>query len=268
VDWHYLVLGLVQGLTEFLPVSSSGHLLLFERQLLSGISDADLLTINVFFHAGTLIAVLFYFRERCLIYVLESLRWLRAPTRQGTPMQKEVAWIIVLTLPTGALGLGLKKAGIAQISVEAVLAALVLTGIICLLTDFVRERNKDLGLGSVLALGVVQGLAVVPGISRSGSTILAGMACGLSRERMASFSFLMSIPAISGAVLLESIDLMRQGLSGVSPGSLALGTLVASISGYLSLIFLISVLKKRYFRVFGVYCFGLVAVVSWLRIGG
>ena len=187
MDWHYLVLGLVQGLTEFLPVSSSGHLLLFERQLLAGISGSDLLTINVFFHAGTLVAVLFYFRERCFAYVLESLHWLKSPTRQGTPAQKEVAWILILTLPTGVLGLALKKAGIAEISVEVVLGALVVTGIICLLTDYVSERDKELGLGSVLLLGVVQGLAVVPGISRSGSTILAGMVCGLSRERMASF---------------------------------------------------------------------------------
>ncbi|MCJ8347041.1 undecaprenyl-diphosphate phosphatase, partial [bacterium] len=261
---NYLILGFVQGLTEFLPVSSSGHLFLFEKQLLSGIDENTLLLMNICFHMGTLIAVILFFRKFLYEYLIETLAFLKNPKEKLNQIQREVLYIVVLSIPTAIIGLGLKKSGIEHISSEAILIALTLTGVLCVIIDRLKDGQEKLSFKKAIVLGIVQGIAVIPGISRSGSTILAGLALGLSREKMASFSFLMSIPAIGGAFLLEMKDVFYVGFGGIDIMSLALGTFVAFVSGYLSLILLIGLLKKKSFTVFGVYCL-LVSVTMFLR---
>ncbi|MBT3784283.1 undecaprenyl-diphosphate phosphatase [bacterium] len=254
MDWNYVVLGLIQGATEFLPVSSSGHLLLFERVLLPDMGADTALAVNVLLHMGTLFAILLYFKQPLFQYLKEGFSWLRKPARSGNETQKEILWILVLSVPTAAIGLALKKGGIGEISPNMVLVALGLTGLLCIATDYLPKRDAKLNLWRSLFLGVVQGVAVIPGISRSGSTIFAGLLGGISREKMASFSFLMSIPAIFGAFFLESLELYTKGFSGLNVWSVLPGILVAFFSGYLALGILIRLLKRHYFRIFGVYC--------------
>ncbi|PCJ18734.1 MAG: hypothetical protein COB02_09870 [Candidatus Cloacimonadota bacterium] len=264
MDFNYLILGLVQGLTEFLPVSSSGHLFLFEKQLLSGINENTLLLMNICFHMGTLLSVILFFRKFLFEYIIETVNFLKSPSKDLNEIQKEVLYVIVLSVPTGIIGLGLKKSGIEHISTEAILLGLCVTGFICIIIDRLKDGNEGLSLRKALVLGLIQGVAVIPGISRSGSTIFGGLLLGISREKMASFSFLMSIPAISGAFLLELKDVFEVGLGGIDPMSLFAGTLVAFISGYISLILLIGLLKKKSFTIFGVYCF-LISVTMYFR---
>lgn len=264
MDFNYLILGLVQGLTEFLPVSSSGHLFLFEKQLLTGVNENALLLMNICFHMGTLIAVILFFRKFLWEYIVESFKFLKSPSKNLNPIQLEVFYVIVLSVPTAIIGLGLKKSGIEHISSLAILGALCLTGVLCIIVDRVKDGDQGLTFKKAIILGIVQGVAVIPGISRSGSTILGGLALGLSREKMASFSFLMSIPAIGGAFLLEMKDVFSVGLGGVDVLSLTAGTFTAFVSGYVSLILLIGLLKKKSFTIFGVYCLSVV-VIMYLR---
>lgn len=257
IEYHYLILGLIQGLTEFLPVSSSGHLLLFERALLKGIPDSSLLMINVAFHMGTLIAVITYFWRDVYSYLIAFLALFRAQKGLECENQREVLMIILLSFPTGILGLALKKMNIEAIPLWGVLIALCVTALLCFGIDRVKissSTDNNITPIKALILGLVQGIAVIPGISRSGSTIFAGLICGLSREKMASFSFLMSIPAITGAFLLELKELLELGTQDVHLFSLGLGGLVAMVSGYLSLALLVRLLKGKQFKIFGLYC--------------
>jgi len=252
-----VALGVVQGATEFLPVSSSGHLLLFEKILIPDLTPNTALAVNVLLHMGTLFAVLLFFREFLIRYVRELISWIKKPRMELNAVQKEILWIIVLSVPTAAIGFGLKKAGIEEIQPGSILLALAVTGVLCIITDYLPNRDGKLNFWRSIVLGIVQGLAVIPGISRSGSTIFAGMLGGLSREKMASFSFLMSIPAILGAFLLESLELYSHGFHELKLFSVSVGMLVAFVSGYLALEVLIRLLKSRYFRIFGFYCIGL-----------
>tara|TARA_B100000674_G_C37919570_1_gene952610 strand:+ start:321 stop:1133 length:813 start_codon:yes stop_codon:yes gene_type:complete len=265
-QYHYLLLGLVQGLTEFLPVSSSGHLVLFERLLVKGMSSSSQLTVNVAFHMGTLVAVMAYFREEIWEYLKATIKFVMVPRRPLNDVQWEVLMVLLLSIPTGVLGLAMKKGGIEGIPTWGVLLALSVTAFICFGIDRVNKKNSSSNKimpHHALILGLVQGIAVVPGISRSGSTIFAGLLCGFSREKMASFSFLMSIPAITGAFLLECKELLELGAQDVHLTSLGLGTFVAMLSGYCSLALLVRLLKGKRFKVFGYYCLA-VSLIGFL----
>jgi undecaprenyl-diphosphatase len=258
MNLSYLVLGLVQGLTEFLPVSSSGHLAVLSSILpgITELSSSDKLVISVFYHFATLIAVCLYFRVQILSYWKALMSRLKG---QETEEFGEIVKIIILTVPTGIIGLGLKKAGIEEIPIHGVLLALCVTGALVFSVDSLKEGKVKMGLKEALILGLAQGIAVVPGISRSGSTIFTGVALGISREKMASLSFLMSIPAILAATLLETIELSQAGIGGIDISSLLFGGLIALVSGYLSLVALIPLLKRKWFRIFGIYCFAMAA---------
>lgn len=267
MEWSYLTLGLVQGATEFLPVSSSGHLLLFEHVLNPDLDANSSLFLNVMLHMGTLLAVVLFFRGFLLTYLREAVAWIKNPQVKLNETQREILWIIVLSLPTALIGLGLKKLGIGEMKSEGVLIALAITGLFCIFTDFLPIRDQKLNFWRSLLLGITQGLAVVPGISRSGSTIFVGILSGISREKMASFSFLMSIPAVGGAFLLEMWGAKGIELRAINSISLIAGMAVAFVSGYLALTVLMRVLKSRYFRIFGFYCFGLSvfgnSIIEW-----
>lgn len=268
IELHYLILGLVQGLTEFLPVSSSGHLVLFERLLFKDVPVSSQLMINVAFHMGTLVAVLIYFWREVWAYLKAFLLFFRAPYGISDEVQREVLMIILLSIPTGLLGLSIKKMGVEAIPVWGVLTALCVTAMLCFGIDHVQVTGSSesrITPSKAIVLGLIQGIAVIPGISRSGSTIFAGLICGLSREKMASFSFLMSIPAITGAFLLELKELLDLGAQDVHLTSLGLGTLVALGSGYFSLALLVRLLKGKQFKIFGLYCL-LVALIGFLNI--
>ena len=258
------VLGLLQGLTEFLPVSSSGHLVI--AQGLWGEVQPQVL-FNIILHLGTLTAtVLFVRRELAgLIRVFFSRAWLR-PARawQEEPFFRLLVLLILACIPTALLGL-LFSSRVEELfaSTRAAGAALLVTGLILFATRhrICREaRQKEPRPWQALALGLAQGMAIVPGISRSGTTITAGLFLGLERNVAARFSFLMFIPAVLGALLLE---LGHSSGSALSPGPALVGFLAAGLSGYLALVLLIRLLARGKFYLFAPYCWavGLAALI-------
>lgn len=249
-----LALAVLQGLTEFLPVSSSGHLALGRAVL--GVREGGL-ALDVALHAGTLVAVLAAFRRDVGRLLLDLLRgdltlW---------------AWLVAATIPVGVVGLLFKgHVEEAFMSVGAAGAGLLLTAVLLLVGERARKKFEQSrgegdppaedppGLVKALAMGCAQAVAIWPGVSRSGSTISAGLLAGVRAEQAARLSFLMSIPAISGAAMLELPAALDEGFAGI-PSGLVLGAVaVAALVGFASLRILLLVLRKGAFRYFAAYC--------------
>ncbi|MAT72101.1 MAG: UDP-diphosphatase [Planctomycetaceae bacterium] len=264
-----LILAVVQGLTEFLPVSSSGHLVvanaLMEARGASPVKD--LLEVSVTLHLGTLASVLIYYRR-------EILRLL-STDRRVIPL------LVVGTIPAAVLGVWVKK--IAPDSVEEVflkspLVAGLLFPVTAALLLWAMHRSKadaenparpqleyqQLGMGQTLVIGVLQALALLPGISRSGSTIAAGLGVGLSRASAATFAFLLAIPAILGAGVLEGYEIYKEGSAGTPAVNLAAGFVVSMIVGLGALALLIRWVERGRLAVFAYYLIPLgIAVTAW-----
>lgn len=197
------LLGALQGVTEFLPVSSDGHLAL--ASLLFGVEDGGL-TLNVLLHAGTLLATFLVLRKRALEALKEGLLALVKPARfTATPGGRDAAFVLCATAPTGVIGLLLRDAVEAwSVRPLAIGLGFVVTTMYLLVTRVAPDGEKeDPPLWVALVVGVVQGLAVAPGISRSGGTIAALLLFGVARSRAFELSMLMSLPAVLGAVVLE-----------------------------------------------------------------
>jgi undecaprenyl-diphosphatase len=256
---HEIVLGIVQGLTEFLPVSSSGHLVLVPGML--GWEEPPL-GLTVMLHLGTLVALLIYFRADILGLILGVLG--RGPDPDAS--RRVVRFLVVGTIP--AVIAGLAFGGFFEDAFRRPYESsieLVFTGLILLATERLGERavRRDLDDKGALAIGSAQALAILPGLSRSGSTIGAGLLVGLSREEATRFSFLLSIPAIAGAGLLD----VAKGDLVVNGPSLA-GTVVSGIVGFLSIHYLLRFVRTHSLTVFCWYIFAfapLSALVIWLR---
>ncbi len=268
-SWSAIVLGILQGLTEFLPVSSSGHLVL--GQTLFGIEEPHLL-FDILLHVATLIVVIGFYRRDLRRLGVESLLGLRLWHR-GRPW-REVAQhfpgadftlkIGIAMLPTAVIGLlfeDLFRNLFAQIG--AVGIAFFLTGVMLMATRGKgagkEEANGRISVGQALVVGILQGCAIVPGISRAGATIAAGIFLGISRVQAARFSFLLSIPTILGALLVEGSDPSAWGR--LDPWSVSLGFLAALVSGYLALRWLLA--ELAFFHRFTYYVWAL-ALFTWV----
>ncbi|MEE9553286.1 MAG: undecaprenyl-diphosphate phosphatase [candidate division Zixibacteria bacterium] len=249
-----IVLGLVQGLTEFLPVSSSGHLVIFEK--LFGVQGGDLV-FEVLVHLGTLVAVLIFFRQQLSNILRAFLR--SFPGRiQSSEDSKNVklGWFLVLgTVPAALIGIGLKDyIELAFDSPRWSSGMLLVTALILFSTRWANRDGARLNIARTIIIGFAQALAIMPGISRSGSTISAGMFLGLDKSEAAEFSFLLSIPAILGATVLQIPEFFSQiDNTGLMVNYLA-GALVAAVIGYLSISLLMKIIKKGKFFYFGLYC--------------
>lgn len=257
---HLVLLGVIQGLTEFLPISSDGHLAI--AQLLLGISE-DNLAITVALHSGTLLAVVVYFRSD----LARIARALPAMVKGGASGERRLlVAIIVGSIPTAIIGLALKgPTQTLSSSLWAIGAFLMFSGawnwvVVRKSTAPGDSRGTEtLKVGDALAIGVVQGLAVMPGLSRSGSTIGMGTALGLSREAAARYSFLLSLPAVGGALLLEAKDISSFPMNELGP--VVLGSVVSFGVGLVALAILFRVLRKGRFDVFAFYCWALACAV-------
>jgi undecaprenyl-diphosphatase len=242
--------GLIQGLTEFLPVSSSGHLVLVPA--LFGFDEPGLAA-SVMLHLGTLVAVLAYYRS-------DLLRLFHLRT---DPEARRILMLLVVgTIPAAIVGLAL-RGPIEVVFSEPWLAAvaLMVTGVILLFTLLVGRGVRRLAEGrwtDGVVVGLAQAFALLPGISRSGMTIAAGMSQGFQRKEAARYAFLLSIPAIAGAGLFDGMDLIRQG--GFD-WDLLVGMAVAAVAGYLAITGLLRVLTRVGLLPFAIYClvFGAVA---------
>lgn len=248
-------LGIVQGLTEFLPISSSGHLVIFQNIL--NIEEPEIF-FDICLHVGTLIAILIvYFRKVLeLIKSCFDFNGIKDGTNKDFTM---VLMIITGSIPTAAIGLFIKKYS------HLVFSNIVLTGFMLLVTGgilisskFFREREnngftRSESIKNALIIGVIQGFAVFPGISRSGSTIVTGLFLGLKRKDAASFSFLLSVPAILGAQLLSLRDVSPEYISSNLIPVLA-GTFTSFLVGFIALKFLIKLVNRGKLYFFAPYC--------------
>lgn len=231
-----LVLGVLQGFTEFLPVSSSGHLVL-TQSLIPGFSQPGVL-FDVCLHFGTLFAVLFFFRKR--IFKLSF---------------KYILYIVVATIPAVIVGFLLKDLiSILFSSVEVVGVALIVTGLLNFLTSKHKEEEKSLNYKKSFFVGLMQAFAIVPGISRSGSTIFAGVKSGLTSKDAAEFSFLISVPAIIGANILEIYSSWGEKINYIP---YIIGFIAAFISGVLAIKLVLKFLEEKKFKIFAFYCLAL-----------
>ena len=262
-----IILGMVQGLTEFLPVSSSAHLVF--------ITDILGLQQNVAFdtllHLGTLVAVVGYFWKDLVIIISSFFSSLldifRGRFKEGleeTPFKK-LSWLLLVgTIPAGLMGILLKNEFEALFnSILYVGIFLIITGILLWGAERVKPGDKDvkdISFKNALVIGVAQGIAIAPGISRSGATIAAGLFSGLNRELAARFSFLLSIPAILGAALVQAKDITSFDVSTIV---LIAGFVSAAIFGYLAIKLLLKIIKERSLMIFAYYCWivGMAAII-------
>ena len=235
-----IILGIIQGLTEFLPVSSSGHLVL-AQSLIPGFNQPGIF-FDVILHAGTLVAVTAYFWKKILKI-----------------SKKQIILLIIGTIPAVILGLLFNDLFEESFSnVKAVGIQLIITGILCWLIDRANTTKKSISIFDSFLIGIGQAIAIIPGISRSGSTIFAAVFRGINRAEAAEFSFFLSIPAIAGAIVLQTLK--HGGSSQIDPVFYFVGFITSLIFGFLSIKILINMLKSKQFKYFGVYCFILGAL--------
>ncbi len=245
-----VVLGIVQGLTEFLPVSSSAHLALVPWAL--GWRDPGL-AFDVALHLGTLVAVLWYFRAEWLRLIRSAVDILTT-RRLDTPEKRRVVYLIIATIPGGIAGLLLSHYAETVFRSPTLIAiTLIVMGVVLWLVDKVGRQEREIDQMTwtqALALGVAQCFALVPGVSRSGSTITAGRALGFRRESAAVFSFLMSMPITAAAALKEVPAALHE--QGLSP-ALLLGVVASAVSGWLAIAVLLRYVTRHSYGAFAAY---------------
>ncbi|MGA1847033.1 undecaprenyl-diphosphate phosphatase [Deferribacter abyssi] len=257
-----LLLGLIQGLTEFLPISSSGHLVI-AQSLMKNFNEPGIFY-DILLHFATLLSILVYFRKRIGKIIAAFFGIFIRKYRVIYYENKRFLWgIIIASVPTAIIGLFLEKyVEILFSKIVYVGYALIITSIILYLSDKGKGHMQIDGTKSFI-IGIVQGFAVIPGISRSGSTIATAIFLGVKRDEAAEFSFLVSVPAILGATLLQIKNVDVVSLSNLN--AYLFGMTAAFISGLVALSLVINFVKKANLKIFAIYCLivGITAVV-WL----
>ncbi len=251
-----IILAVVQGLTEFLPVSSSGHLVTVAAimQALGRTPPQDLAEVNVVLHLGTLLSVIVFFRRRIARLLGED--------RRVIPL------LIVGTLPLVVVGLTL-KAFAPEALEDPLLAGLMfpLTGVLLIWASRLKPGEAyyaDLNYREVILIGLLQAVAALPGISRSGATISAGLVVGLRRDNAATFAFLLAIPAICGAGVLESVHVLQQAGFSTPVGTLLIGAFVSFAVGLCALSWLVRLVERGRLAMFAYWLIPLgFAVTAW-----
>lgn len=255
VWWQAMILGLVQGFTEFLPVSSSGHLILV-RQLM-GLNGEGTSAFNLIFdvmvHLGTLVAVV-------LVLYKDILGLFKKPF-------KRLLMLVVASVPAVIVGFTCKDYIEQYFSTATYLCFFFLfTAVIMLVSEILAKRNKspkELGWGGAIAMGIMQGVGVFPGVSRSGSTIFGGTVMGTDSKKVATFSFLMSVPIILGSLLLSVIDVAKAGTIGnIDWFCIVVGAMAAFASGYFSVRVMLRLIAKANFKWFSLYLF-IIAILTF-----
>jgi undecaprenyl-diphosphatase len=253
-----LILGIIQGLTEFLPVSSSGHLEIFKEIFSSDYQPKESLLITITLHAATAMSTLFYFRKDIGFIFKELLRFEKSESLYFALK------IILSMIPAVIVGLFFEDfiASLFDINLLLVGFMLLITAFLLFQADRIGKNNKPLNYRSALLIGVIQAIAILPGISRSGATIALAVLLGIDRERAARFSFLMVIPLIFGSMaksLLE-IDSVTQSPDYLS---LLVGFIAAFITGIFACKWMIALVKKSQLKYFSFYCIvvGVIAIV-------
>lgn len=292
-----IVMGIIQGLTEFLPVSSSGHLALF--QILFHVETDTGMLFDVLLHVGTLIAICAVYYRDILKMIVEGFCILRdvclnvaafvrnlfltcrygrknresidySPYRRivNSGYRKFVMLILVSTIPTGIIGVVGKD--VVEMASEILIVpgiCLIVTAVLLFIADRVKGGNKlpkDITYSNAFLVGIAQGVATLPGLSRSGTTITACLLSGFNRKFAVKYSFIMSIPAVLGAMVLELRDFSTVSVSGTEIVYYIIGMAIAAVIGYICIKTMLVVVRKKKFTIFAIYCL----IVGILSIGG
>ena len=274
---YAVLLGLIQGVAEFLPISSSGHLALFELILgtdtLAAMDDSA--AFNIMLHLATLIAVVIAYREdvRAMLAelgaIVRGIRGRESLAGGNIPARRLILMIVIATLP-------LVLVVPVHHSIEALSGvpwfigvSLIITGLLLYIADRIPlggKTERDMTVRDAIVIGLAQAVATLPGVSRSGVTITAGVSRGLTREFAVRFSFLMSLLSVLGAVLLKAIDLLKTGIDASLLPAYLIGMLVAGVTGYLSIRLLQRIVRKGKFGGFSYYCWGVGALTVVLSL--
>ncbi len=258
-----IILGAVQGLTEFLPISSTAHLILIPKLL--GWEDPGL-TFDVALHLGTLVALLIYFRRDWIDLVKSGIQYL-----QGRSKDPLFFYIVAGTIPAGVAGLFLEKLADRELrDIRIIALALILLALVLVVAEFRGRKQKSLSqmsFADAMTVGVAQALAIVPGVSRSGVTITAGLFRGMKRDAAARFSFFLSTPLIAGAAGKKLIDVMKEGLPSADMTPFIAGIVASAIVGYLAIKVLLQYLQGHSTFVFVYYriALGIVLFLAFWR---
>ena len=288
-----IIMGIIQGVTEFLPVSSSGHLAIFKNFF--GMSEVGI-SFDILLHVGTLVAVFICFWKdiwelivngfgiivdviKTVGYFFVNLTKSDKSSRKeyvnviSTPYRRYVILIIVATIPTGIMGILLKD------TIERATTALLVPGICLLITSILlliadnakdgRETEENFSYKKAGIIGICQGFATMPGISRSGTTITACLMTGMDRAFAVKFSFIVSIPAILGAAVLDLPDMFKESISTAQWANYAVGTVISAVAGYVCIKTMLKVVRKKKFKGFSLYCalMGIIAIIGYFVIG-
>ncbi|MEN6409051.1 MAG: undecaprenyl-diphosphatase UppP [Anaerolineaceae bacterium] len=266
-----IILGIVQGLTEFLPISSSAHLVLVPHLLGWTFPQDQAFVFDVLVQLGTLVAVIVYFWKDLIAILAAFFKGIFSGKPFADPLAREGWYLILATIPAGIIGLFLKDSVEAVFGSPQITAALLLvTALLLLVAEWAGKRNRTLDQltwKDALWIGFAQAISIFPGVSRSGSTIAGAMTRNLERPAAARFSFLMSIPIMLAAGLLAGKDMLNiPGLSSFLPVMIA-GFLTAAVVGYLSIRWLLHYLNRRPLTGFAIYCVA-VSIVSlvWMYV--
>ena len=264
-----IILGLIQGLAEFLPISSSGHLALL--QYFFGISGENVLSFTVLLHLGTLFSVFFIYWKDIVELVKELFATIRdictgkGPRINATPTRRMGFMIIVATIPTALIGLLFEDYFESlYTSLVGICLGLIFTGIILLVAERTGKQDKDimtLKFRHAVFVGIMQGIAICPGVSRSGSTLFGSLITGLDRATAVKFAFLISIPSILGSVILEAPDAFAGGVDMGIIGPMIAGVVVAAISGIVAIKAMIRVVTGKKLIGFSIYVWLVAAAV-------
>jgi undecaprenyl-diphosphatase len=248
-----IILGAIQGLTEFLPVSSSGHLVI-GSELLNFQEQG--VVFDVCLHLGTLVSVIIVFRTEILAMIKAPFQYFSG--NADADVRRFFFWdiyVILATLPAVVVGLFFKDYVDSFFgSTLIAYCMLIVTGTIMIIAQYVPERRESLNWWKSIIVGCAQALAIMPGLSRSGSTIFAGMLLGIPRETIARFSFIMSIPAIVGAAVLQMGDFFQNPPTADTAVNLIAGMAMSAVAGYLAIKLLLDVIRKNRLQWFGYYC--------------
>ena len=261
---YSIILAVIQGLTEFLPISSSGHLAAVQLIWPAMQFPGELFEVSV--HLGTTAAVLFYYRH-LLVKILRGQ--LDNRIVDGLFSRQWAAYIILASIPTAAIGLGLENLirGAFQ-RLDLIALCLALSGIVLMTTSFVARREYTITPLLAIAIGTIQGAAILPGISRSGLTISLALLFGVAHRQAVTFSFLLSVPAILGATLLEGLN-FHETITGTEIlfANLAFATLSAGAIGYICIGLVHRATSEKWWHRFAWYLWALSAVLAWLALG-
>lgn len=265
-----IFIGIIQGLTEFLPVSSSGHLSIMQNMF--GMEDVETsyFTFDILLHLATLIAVFIVFRRDIANLIVAFFTLIKKAAtkrlREITPDERMVVMVVIATLPLVAAVFVKDYVEVLYGYTKAIGAILIFNGLVLFISDFLAKGNKDSSNSKFtdsLIVGLCQVCALLPGLSRSGSTITGGLLCGFKRDYAVKFSFIMSIPAIIGANILSVPDIIDKPIPQSDIFAYICGMAAALLTGIAAMKLLMYISKKSNFRVFSIYCviLGTIALI-------